>query len=194
MNAVANIDRKEQILLAALEIIATKGFGKLTMRELARASGLKLGALQYHYATWEELLRSLAGYVSAEYTNSVESLERELEDASITDVVRWYLQDSGGEKLRSELLWPQLWAMARVEPVMRESLDEIFTKVVARFERHLAHAGSTAPRLEALALLSFGEGSLLFTGPGCPWEEEGASLTEAMLEFIEARYPTRQES
>ena len=78
--------------------------------------------------------------------------------------------------------------MARVEPVMRESLDDIFKKVVARFEEHLSQAGSTSPRLEALALLSFGEGSLLFTGPGSPWETDAESLCEAMLEFMEARY------
>ncbi len=186
---VAMGDRKEQILQSALEIIATQGYGKLTMRALARASGLKLGALQYHFATWEDLLRALAAYVSSEYTRSVESLEQERDSpTTIVDLLRWYLQDSGGSKLRSDLLWPQLWAMARVEPVLRESLNEIFMKVVARFEDHLARAGSESPRLEALALLSFGEGSLLFTGPGSPWESEGESLSKAMLKFMEARY------
>ncbi len=188
MVAVAKIDRKEQILLTALELIATRGYGKLTMRELARASGLKLGALQYHFPTWEALLRALAGYVSAEYTTSLETLEREVTALSVSDLLRWYLQDSGGQNLRSDLLWPQLWAMARVEPVMRDSLDEIFAKVVACFEDHLARAGSPAARMETLALLSFGEGSLLFTGPGSPWEADGEGLVDAILAFAEARY------
>ncbi len=189
MNAPANIGRKEQILLSALDIIATKGYGKLTMREVARASGLKFGALQYHYPTWEDLLRALAGYVHSEYARSVETLEREMEGASITDLVRWYLHDSGGKNLSTDLLWPQLWAMSRVEPVMRESLDDIFKKIIARFEAYLIRAGSTSPRLEALALLSFGEGSILFIGAGSPWEQDGESLVEAMIEFVEQRYP-----
>ena len=93
-------ERKEQILQSALEIIATQGYGKLTMRALARASGLKLGALQYHFPTWEAVLRALAGYVSSEYTKSVESLEQKKDSATIVDILRWYLQDSGGSKMQ----------------------------------------------------------------------------------------------
>ena len=181
-------ERKDQILRSALEIIATQGYGKLTMRALARACDLKLGALQYHFPTWEELLRALAAYVSSEYTKSEQLLEQETESLTIGDVMRWYLQDSGGSALRSDLLWPQLWAMARVEPVMRESLDGIFKRVVAWFEQHLARAGSESPLLEALALLSLGEGTILFTGPGSPWESEAEALDEAVLQFMERRY------
>ena len=189
MSARPKIERKEQILQMALEIIATQGYGKLTMRAVARASGLKLGALQYHFATWEELVRSLAEYISSEYAKSLEALEQATDySPTIIDILRWYLRDSGGEKLRSDLLWPQLWAMARVEPVMRASLGEIFKKIFARFENHLTLAGSRSPRLEALALLSLGEGSILFTGSGSPWESESVSLDEAILEFIEGRY------
>lgn len=181
-------ERKDQILRSALDIIATQGYGKLTMRALARASGLKLGALQYHFPTWEVLLRALAEYVSSEYTKSLESLDRESKSPTIVDVLRWYLQDSIGTTLRSDRLWPQLWAMSQVEPAMREALDDIFKTAIAWFEFHLTQAGSESPRLEALALLSIGEGSLLFTGRGCPWEKEAEPLCEAMLEFIEARY------
>ena len=59
--------RKQQILETAIEIIATQGYAKLTMRALARASGMKLGALQYHFRTWDELLVALATYIGAEY-------------------------------------------------------------------------------------------------------------------------------
>jgi hypothetical protein len=41
-------ERKKQIVQAAIEIIASEDYGKLGMRALARASGMKLGALQYH--------------------------------------------------------------------------------------------------------------------------------------------------
>lgn len=185
--------RREQILKVALEIIATQGYGSLTMRAVARGSGLKLGALQYHFPAWESLLRSLAEYVASEYSQSLDSLVRAKNySPTLADVLRWYLQDSGGDHLRSDLLWPQLWAMARVEPVMRESLDEIFKKVVALFESHLTLAGSQSPRLEALALLSLGEGAILFTGRGSPWEAEAEPLSEAVLQFIERRHGSRK--
>jgi AcrR family transcriptional regulator len=34
------------------------------MRALARASDMKLGALQYHFRTWDELLTALVGYIA----------------------------------------------------------------------------------------------------------------------------------
>ena len=44
-------ERKQQILQAAVDIIVDEGYGSLSMRALARASGIKLGALQYHFRT-----------------------------------------------------------------------------------------------------------------------------------------------
>ena len=59
-------ERKQEILQIAIEIIADEGYSSLTMRSLARASGMKLGALQYHFRTWDELLRSLVGVIESE--------------------------------------------------------------------------------------------------------------------------------
>ena len=52
-------DRKQEILQTAIEIIADEGYASLSMRALARASGMKLGALQYHFRTRDEMLRAL---------------------------------------------------------------------------------------------------------------------------------------
>ena len=60
-------DRQQQILQEAIGIIASEGYGKLTMRALARASGMKLGALQYHFRTWEDMLRALAAHIAKAY-------------------------------------------------------------------------------------------------------------------------------
>ena len=57
-------DRKREILQAALELIADEGYGGLSMRALARASGMKLGALQYHFRTWEDMLRGLVNFIA----------------------------------------------------------------------------------------------------------------------------------
>jgi hypothetical protein len=49
-------DREQQILEEAIGLIAAEGYGNLMMRGLARANGIKLGALQYHFRTWEDML------------------------------------------------------------------------------------------------------------------------------------------
>ena len=49
-------DRKQQILQVAIELIADGGYANLTMRSLARANNITLGALQYHFATIADML------------------------------------------------------------------------------------------------------------------------------------------
>jgi len=114
--------RKQQILQNALEIIATEGYAGLTMRALARASGMKLGALQYHFRTWEELLTALAAHVATEYRRSFEVSETGDGSPGLRDVVTFLFDGDAGGKLQAERLWPQLWAMAPVQPVMKSSL------------------------------------------------------------------------
>ena len=48
-------DRQREILRIALELITDEGYSGLSMRGLARACGMKLGALQYHLRTWEDI-------------------------------------------------------------------------------------------------------------------------------------------
>ena len=60
-------ERRQQILEAALQILVTKGYGALSMRAVAAASGLTLGALQYHFRTRADLLGALADFVAEAY-------------------------------------------------------------------------------------------------------------------------------
>ena len=48
--------------------------------------------------------------------------------------------------LQFEKLFPQLWAMALVEPVMESLLDEILRRYIDLLEERLIAEGSRAPR------------------------------------------------
>ncbi|MCH8250609.1 MAG: TetR/AcrR family transcriptional regulator [Proteobacteria bacterium] len=185
---IATSDRKQQILQEAIAIIATEGYGKLTMRALARASGMKLGALQYHFRTREDMLRALAAYISDEYRQSFEALMPDVEASSLQEIVRFILDDVPGSALQSDRLFPQLWAMARVEPVMAELLDNIYVTYLDVMEERFVAVGSSAPRAEALALMSLLEGSTLFVGKECRWEDDADAVRDVVIKFIEARY------
>ena len=105
-------DRKQEILQQAIDIIASEGYGKLTMRGLARASGMKLGALQYHFRTWEDLLHALAAHIAITYRQSFEALKSDEEALSIQDIAKFVLDDVPSSTLQAGRLFPQLWAMA----------------------------------------------------------------------------------
>ena len=91
-----NTDRKTEILRAAIELIADEGYGSLSMRALARASGLKLGALQYHFRTWDALLTALVNYIEAEITSAFSAPGGPSEIPSIMSMVEFMLDEQVG--------------------------------------------------------------------------------------------------
>jgi AcrR family transcriptional regulator len=181
-------DRKEQILRAAIEIIATKGYGALTMRALARASGMKLGALQYHFRTRKDMLRALAAYLSDAYRRSYEALDQNDEEPSLKDLIRVAIADPEELKDLGDELFTQLWAMANVEPLIAEKLHEFYAVYVERIAERLTALGSRTPVVDALVIASLVEGSILFAGSGRPWANDADALLDAIMEFVEARY------
>jgi len=185
---IALSDRKQQILQAAIEIIASKGYGKLTMRALARASGMKLGALQYHFRTWADMLRALAAYIADEYQRSWEALHLDVEEASLQDLVRFIMDDPAGFTLSGDALFPQLWAMAQVEPVMAEKLDELYAVYLEKLEGRLTTLGSRAPTADALVIMSLLEGTIVFVGSERRWASHADAVQDAIRELLEARY------
>jgi len=181
-------ERKQQILQTAIEIIADEGYASLSMRALARASGMKLGALQYHFRTWDEMLRALVGYIAAEYRRSFELLTSDDASPGIREIVTFIADDSAGDSLLGDRLWPQLWAMMQVELLVANLVDEIYAEYMQILEKALEDAASLAPRTEALCLMSLLEGSTLFMGRGRPWQGEASAVRDTVLEFIDIKY------
>jgi AcrR family transcriptional regulator len=185
-------ERKQQILEAAIEIIASEGYAKLTMRALARASGMKLGALQYHFPTWKDLLQALAAFIGEEYERSFDALAEGSASPDLRETVQFLLDEAPADvTFQFDRLFPQLWAMALVEPVMESLLDEILRRYIDLLEERLIAEGSRAPRAEALVLLSMAGGATLFLGRGRPWERDAKAVREAVLEFVDANYGDR---
>jgi AcrR family transcriptional regulator len=181
-------ERKQQILQTAIEIIADEGYGSLSMRALARGSGMKLGALQYHFRTWEEMLRALVDHIAAEYRQDFELLRRDGDIPGVREIAMYMLDDTAGESLLSDRLWPQLWAMQQVEPLVSDLLEDFYAEFLILLEKALQAAGSGSPRAEALVLMSLLEAESLFTGSGRRWEADRGAVRETILTLIDERY------
>lgn len=185
---IAMDERKQDILEEAIRIIASEGYSKLTMRALARASGMKLGALQYHFRTWEDMLHALAAYIGVTYRQSFDAMSSEAGPLGLTETVLFILDDTAGSSLRADQLFPQLWAMAKVEPVMAILLDDIYVEYLEILKKRLVKLKSSSPHAEALMLMSLIEGSTLFVGRDCRWAKDAKAMRKAVLEMIETRY------
>lgn len=183
-------DRKQEILQIAIGIIADEGYGSLSMRALARASGIKLGALQYHFRTWDALLRGLVDYIAQAIREAFEARGLHKSTATVADMAAFGLDENAGTEdlILSDQLWPQLWAMEQVEPLVSDLLEAVYAEYIVNMERAMVAAGSESPHAEALALMSMLEGESLFTGKGRRWEGDRDAVHETILKFIAERY------
>ena len=181
-------ERKLQILQTAIKIIADSGYGSLTMRALARESGIKLGALQYHFRTREVMLRALVAYIAAEYKKTFELVRPGVDALDIDELLMFLLNDPLQHLFQEDRLWPQLWGMMLVEPLVADLVDDIYRDYIQVFEKSLERSGSTAPRAEAVLIMSMVEGTTLFVGKGRPWSDENTTVFELVMEFIQDKY------
>jgi AcrR family transcriptional regulator len=179
--------RKQQILQAAINIIVDQGYASLSMRALARASGMKLGALQYHFRTSDEMLRGLVAYIADIYQCKFESMTSD-SPLTISDVLEFASSEPADGELRSDKLWPQLWAMGQVHPLVAELVDDIYEKYCLILVDLLKQAGSKSPRAEAIALMSFVEGSTIFIAAGRPWETDESDVRRVVNDLIKQKY------
>jgi len=116
------------------------------------------------------MLGALVGCISECHRLSLESLQNCAnnlhQQLEVRDVVVFILNDNPGEGLLSDRLWPQLWAMQLVEPLVSDLVDDIYAAYIAILEKALVASGKTTPRAEALFLTSLLEGSTIFMGSG----------------------------
>ena len=181
-------DRKREILSEAIKIIEDEGYGNLSMRALARASGVKLGALQYHFRTRDEMLRALVAYIADELSSAFDKEMEASANRTVGDVAAFMLDETGDGSIFTDRLWPQLWAMEQVEPLVSELLEDVYAEYLSRLEQALNDKGVADSRAEALCLMSLLEGESLFTGSGRRWESDRQAVRDTILTFVRERY------
>jgi AcrR family transcriptional regulator len=181
-------ERKQQILQAAINIIVEQGYGALTMRALARADGIKLGALQYHFKTKDDMLRALVSYLADEYQKVFKAMGTDLDSVSIKGLVGMIGMDPAGGALQFDKLAPQLWAMGQVEPLVADLVEDFYDQYLQVLEKKIEAAGGESPRAEAICIMSMMEGSILFLSEGKRWSADKDAVIETLLGFINAKY------
>lgn len=189
-------ERRTEILIMAIGLIADEGYASLSMRALARVVGMKLGSLQYHFRSSDELLKEIVGFVSASYDESFAELRQNTKQnpsqnkahPSLEEIVTFVMDDKGGTNIVSDKLWPQLWAMQQVEPLVSDLVEKIYSTYLKVLEQALRNVGASTPRAEALLLMSMLEGSTIFLGEGRRWQKDEKAVRRSVLEYIEHRY------
>lgn len=186
-------DRRTEILETAIALIVDEGYSSLTMRALAREVGMKLASLQYHFRTTDELMRAVVNHIGEAYEQSFRVFRKDNEVITVRQLVSFILEDEAGKEICSDRLWPQLWAMQDVEPLVSDLVENIYERYLDLLEGSLRHAGSSMPHADALCLMSMLEGTTIFVGKGRGWQKHAKDVSKAILKLIENNWGTANE-
>ncbi len=79
---------RERILAAAVMIVATRGFGACTVREVADAAGIKAPGLYSHFRSKEEILTEAVSRVLVDFTANAAAVASGTPEEELRDTVR----------------------------------------------------------------------------------------------------------
>jgi AcrR family transcriptional regulator len=132
--------RRAQILEAALECFATRGYHTATMDDLVRVSGLSKGTLYWHFSSKEEVCLALFDGFVEEIFQAWDRMETE--DRPSFEVLR-ALGEISVDRLTSDPITRGAWAEFLLQPsarlryasVLRQSRDRLTALVLRGIER-----------------------------------------------------------
>ena len=68
--------RRARILVAVMDLVASRGPDGVTLREVARQAGVSLGLVSYHYKTRSKLFRATLDWIVEQFTEIASDLSQ----------------------------------------------------------------------------------------------------------------------
>jgi AcrR family transcriptional regulator len=160
--------RREQIVRAALEVIAERGFQDTRLADIAERAGTSAPAVLYHFNAKDEILDAVVSLVEDRFYEGVETtLEQRV--GPVARLVRFLesaaRDDDGEETVTMWKMWLEIWARALREPHSartRQQLDRrwraVLSETIAEGQRAGELPASVQPARVALMLASLMDG------------------------------------
>jgi AcrR family transcriptional regulator len=183
------IERKQEILDAAIYILAIDGYPKFTMRNVAKRVGVRLGTVQYYFSNKRELLQSAIFYTANRWNRKMDEIvtRPNMKDESRLKQVLKIHFASCIEPLTSGF-FVALWALAAHDEDALELLNEVYGNACERFSKLASRLNPELDDDEALnkgiMIIAMLEGMVLILGPGKKYESRHTIMEENMVEDI----------
>jgi AcrR family transcriptional regulator len=123
--------RRVQLIEATIEVLATRGYARTTLTEVANQAGLSHGLVNFHFQTKEKLLTETLLYLAEEYRQNWLSALKNAGDSPAERLDALLRADFNPEICTPAKLsaWCSFWGEAQSRPMYQErcgSNDQIY--------------------------------------------------------------------
>jgi len=174
-------ERIEKILNAAKDVFVTKGYGGLTMRNVAAGAGTTVGNLQYYYPDKDRLLRDLLQYMVHGFFESFTSIFQNPRKTAEEKLVAWIdcifdafpIEDKGK-------FYPELWALANHDAAAAKLMEDMYEEGMFTLQQIVLEINPRLSKREvkdiAVTIVGSIEGLVVFLGYGRPWAKSTGAV------------------
>ena len=131
----------EKIKKATYELLATKGYSFVSMRDIAKKAGIVVGQLTYHYKTKENLIESvIEDYSKKLYENLSEYVKR---SKNKTNAVKDYFDKMYEEENDTYRILIEFTAQSMWNKNFKIKINKLFEKVTELISQAYVEEGNT---------------------------------------------------
>ena len=170
MNDTRQIQRKEQIMDAALKVIISKGYDNSRIDDIVDISSMSKGAIYWYYKSKKEVYLNLVNYWVIKYSTVINHIIEEDDSPAdqLKDVFEYFIlqyeQDPSAFKALVEF-----WSLAGRDKDFQKKLDKVYSKFLEFLERIINKGVKSGEfknldvRITALSIMVNIEGIIWFT-------------------------------
>ncbi len=137
------VARRDEIITAALNCFAAKGYQRTSMADIIEESGLSAGAIYGHFAGKKELFAAVAGRVLDSRLGGIASHAGTREPLAPGEIMATLLDGIRREPFANVLVL--LWGEAVVDPEIRSLVQTVIARVRATITAALTAWASAVP-------------------------------------------------
>ena len=131
MNESKQLERKEQILDAALVVIIQKGYENSRMDDIVASSNMSKGAIYWYYKSKKEVYLSLVNHWVHNYSavlNHIVDTDRSASD-QLSSLFQYFIDQYEKDPAVFKALL-EFWSMAGRDPEFNDKLQKVYSEFV----------------------------------------------------------------
>ncbi len=121
------LQRAEEILLAARDILVAEGYAGLTLRGIAQRVNVSLSNVQHYYKGLDALMEALLVYLMDGYQRQIETLIKSMSDSTQRERLLAVMDLLLSEGRKTEVcgVFVEAWALGQRQPFAAQVMEQI---------------------------------------------------------------------